>query len=236
MFPGDPSSWCRPVKQTLIRWHRVARDHPWLRRFTLANRLLLSMAFLPTGLVKLLGRRFTILPTDNPIGFFFEAMYRTGPYWNFIGAVQIVAAVLLLFPGTAVVGALLFAPVAASILLITWGVGFGNTVFVAAGMVVSVGWLLLWDADRIVAASRTLTTDRGYRPLLAGAHPIETTGWVVGGLAGMGLWLSTRGFVPAGWRLPLLAAGVAAVVLVVLGWIVSSTRGDTTPTRRRRPS
>lgn len=178
------------------------------------------MAFLPTGMVKLLGRRFTILPTDNPVGFFFEAMYSTGPYWHFIGAVQVLAAVLLLFPGTALMGALLFVPVAASIFLITWGVGFGNTVFVAAGMVLSVGWLLLWDGDRVVAAGRTLVTPGGGTALLAGAHPVELTGWTVGGVVGMGLWLSTRGFVPIEWRLPLLAAGAAAGVLVVIGWVL----------------
>ena len=42
------------------------RATPVLRRFTLMNRLLLAMAFLPTGLVKLTGQRFTILPVDDP--------------------------------------------------------------------------------------------------------------------------------------------------------------------------
>ncbi len=46
------------------------RAAPWLQRFTLMNRLLLAMAFLPTGLVKLAGRRFTTLPVDDPVGFF----------------------------------------------------------------------------------------------------------------------------------------------------------------------
>ena len=182
------------------------------------NRLLLAMAFLPTGLVKLLGQRFTVLPVDNPIGFFFEAMYRTGPFWHFIGAVQVVAALLLLVPSTATIGALVFLPVAFSILLVTWGVGFGNTVFVAFGMILSVGWLLVWDADRVVAASRSLVTPGDRAGLLEGAHPVELAGWVMGGTAGLALWLATRGFVPMGWAGELLITGCVAALMVVAGW------------------
>lgn len=201
---------------------RLLRRQAWLRRFTLANRLLLAMAFLPTGLVKLLGQRFTLLPVENPIGFFFEAMYRTGPWWHFVGAVQVAAALLLLVPATALLGALLFLPVAVSILLITAGVGFGNTVFVAAGMVLSVGWLLLWDADRLLSATRPLLRrgGGGEAPLLDGAHPVEIAGWTVGGVAGMGLWLSTRGFVPSEWLAGLLVAGAGGGVMVAAGWLL----------------
>ena len=69
------------------------------------NRILLAMAFLPTGLVKATGQRFTLLPVDTPVGFFFEAMYRTGPFWRFIGVVQVASAVMLLIPGTALLDA-----------------------------------------------------------------------------------------------------------------------------------
>ena len=151
-------------------------------RFTLVNRLLLAMAFLPTGLVKATGQRFTLISVDDPIGFFFEAMYQTGPYWRFIGAVQIVAAVCLLIPATATVGALPFLPVGMSILLITWGIGFGNTVFIAAGMLLSVIYLLCWDADRIWGAASGLIGVRSQPPLLQGAHWVETLGW------GLGAW------------------------------------------------
>ena len=208
----------------LVRWHAWLRSQAWLRRFTLANRLLLAMAFLPTGMVKLLGRRFTLLPMDNPVGFFFEAMYRTGPYWHFIGGVQVVAALCLLFPPTALLGALLFLPVAVSIFLITWGVGFGNTVLVATGMVVSVGWLLVWDGHRVAAALRPVVGTDRHPPLLEGAHPVEIAGWLLGGAVGMALWLSTRGFVPAAWVLELLVAGVCGAVLVVLGWVLAAVR------------
>ena len=52
----------------------------WLRskRLTVLKRILLVADFIPTGMVKLLGQRFTTLSESNPIRAFFEAMYRAG--------------------------------------------------------------------------------------------------------------------------------------------------------------
>ena len=209
----------------LARAHRWTQAQPWLWRFTLMNRLLLAMAFIPTGLVKATGNRFTILGVDNPVGFFFEAMYQTGPYWRFIGIMQISAALLLLIPRTAIIGALLFFPIGLSILLITWGVGFGNTVFVAAGMLLSVTYLICWDGDRVWAAGAQLFGPTQRRPLLAGAHWLERAGWVLGGMSGMGLLLITRSLIPNSLTLELFFAGVGAAVLVVAGWVAAFAQG-----------
>jgi hypothetical protein len=46
---------------------------PLAGRLTLLSRLLLAMAFLPKGLVKLMGQRFTVLGPDSPVG-----LLRTG--------------------------------------------------------------------------------------------------------------------------------------------------------------
>lgn len=206
-----------------------ARAQPWLGRFTLANRLLLAMAFLPTGLVKATGQRFTTLPVETPVGFFFEAMYRTGPYWHFIGLAQVSAAVLLLVPGTATLGALLFLPIIVSIFLITWGVGFTGTVYVTAAMLVSVAYLLCWDADRLWRAASTVLCWRPGPRLLEGATPIERAGWVLGGLAGVAFFLATRGFLPMSTARELLVAGGVALAMVLLGWIVSLARSRGPP-------
>ena len=45
-------------------------------RFTVFTRVLLAASFIPTGMVKLLGRRFTTIPDSTPIGAFFESMYQ----------------------------------------------------------------------------------------------------------------------------------------------------------------
>jgi uncharacterized membrane protein YphA (DoxX/SURF4 family) len=189
------------------------------------NRLLLAMAFIPTGLVKATGQRFTILPVDNPVGFFFEAMYQTGPFWHFIGIMQIAAGVLLLIPATATLGAVLFVPIIFSIVLITWGIGFGGTVYVTTLMLLAAIYLVCWDADRIWAGGSMLLGTRSGPGLLDGASRAETTGWILGGVAGIMLFMSTRGFVPTEWRLPLLAIGGLCFLVVVGSWIVHVVRG-----------
>lgn len=210
----------------LARLHAWARRQAWLHRFTLANRLLLALAFFPTGLVKATGQRFTTLPLEDPVGFFFEAMYQTGPYWRFIGVTQIVAALLLLVPRTATLGAMLFLPISVSILLITWGVGFTGTVYIAAGMLLSVVYLLCWDADRLWAgAHHVLAPPRKAPSLLAGAHLVERAGWVLGTVAGVGIVFLVRGFGPPSLMRVWLMLGVVAALLVPLGWVLAAIRG-----------
>ena len=94
------------------------RACPLCYRITLVIRVLLAAGFLPTGLIKLLGYRFTSLPADSgPIGAFFEAMYQTGTYWQFIGAVQITGALLLLLPPAAHLGAAIVVSILTNIVI-----------------------------------------------------------------------------------------------------------------------
>jgi hypothetical protein len=183
------------------------------------------MAFLPTGLVKATGQRFTVLPVDNPVGFFFEALYQTGPFWIFIGFVQVLAAIMLLLPRTATLGALLFLPVSLSVFLITWGVGFGNTVYVTAGMLLAAIYLVCWDGDRVwEMGSALLRPAHEDERLLEGATRLEMAGWVLGGTCGMGLFLITRSFLPRTLTLPLLLGGLGAVLVVLAGWAMGWRR------------
>ena len=213
-----------PLPAVLVRALARAHESGFLRRFTLVNRLLLAFAFTPSGLVKLCGERFTTLPVDNPIGFFFEAMYRTGVYWHFLGFVQVTAAILLLIPRTATLGAVLFLPVAVNIFLITYGIGFGGTVWVTGGMLLAVTYLICWDLDKIAAALRPLFRTRVTRRLLQGMHTVELAGWLAGGLAGLGCVLATRGFVPMPVVPALLIVGAAAAALVLVGWLLGHRR------------
>lgn len=209
-----------------VRWHAWARAQPALRRFTLANRLLLAMAFLPTGLTKALGRRFTTIPDTDPIGYFFEAMYQTGAFWHFIGVTQICAAVLLLIPATSTFGALLFLPIGVSIFLITWGLHFTGTVYIAFGMLLSVTYLLCWDADRLWVAGTSVLgpPSASATSLLEDATGVEKSGWFLGGAAGIVLLLIARGLAPSMWTGAALVLGVAAVGLVFAGWVLGFAR------------
>jgi hypothetical protein len=209
--------------------HAWARRQPWLGRFTLMNRILLAMAFLPTGLVKATGQRFTSLPVENPVGFFFEAMYQTGPYWHFVGLMQMAAAVLLLIPATATVGAVLFLPIGLSIFLITWGIGFQGTVYVTAGMLLSVVYLICWDGDRVWRAGTSLLGRSPTGGLLEGAGPVEKAGWAAGAATGMAVFLVVRGFLPSSWMRALLVAGVVSLVVVLASGVATLVRPRKVP-------
>lgn len=219
----------RVLPTPLHEIHTWIRSQPWLGRFTLMNRLLLAMAFIPTGLVKATGQRFTTIPVSNPIGFFFEAMFQTGPFWYFIGLCQIVAGVLLLIPATATVGALLFLPIIFSIVLVTWGLQFTGTVYITSAMLLSVLYLLAWDADRLWAAAGNVVGRREGPGLLVGATLLEKSGWLLGAIAGMALLLTTRDLLPISWRKELLFTGIFAALMVLTGWGMSFMRSVRKP-------
>jgi len=117
-------------------------------RFTLFTRILLAAGFIPTGMVKLLGQRFTTIGVENPIGAFFEALYQTGLFWRFIGLSQVVAGVCLLIPALAHFGAALFLPIMINIFVITVGLGFSGTPIVTGLMLLAVIYLCAWDFHR----------------------------------------------------------------------------------------
>lgn len=120
-----------------------------LQIFTASTRLLLFVSFLPPGMIKVLNRPFTVLPDSNPVGHYFNALYDTGVYYQFIGWSQVIAAVLLIFPRTAHLGALLFLPIIVNIAVLTNAVGFKGTWLVAILMMLAAFWLVAWDYDRI---------------------------------------------------------------------------------------
>jgi uncharacterized membrane protein YphA (DoxX/SURF4 family) len=133
----------------LDRAHARVRRERLLRIFTVFTRLLLALAFTPSGITKVLGNRFTILGIDNPVGFFFEAMYRTGFYWRFLGLCQLAAALLLLIPRTATIGALVYFPLILNIFVITVSLNFRGTPIITGLMLLANIYLLCWDYDKL---------------------------------------------------------------------------------------
>jgi uncharacterized membrane protein YphA (DoxX/SURF4 family) len=148
------------MRKTVDALFLRVRSIPFFWRMTLFTRILLAAGFIPTGMVKLLGNRFTLMPVDTPVGAFFEAMYQTGLYWQFIGGSQVLAGILLLIPRTAHLGALLFLPIMANIFVITFSLGFKGTPFVTALMLLAVLYLCAWDYHRW----RGVVTERPWAP------------------------------------------------------------------------
>lgn len=203
-----------------LRWQRRARSDAFLYRFTLATRVLLVVGFIPTGLVKLLGRRFTSMSPEYPIGAFFETLYRSGLYWHFIGAGQVVAGLCLLLPATATLGAVLFFPILLNIFVVTLSYDFHFTPVVTGLMLLANLYLLCWDYDRLrpilgapPGAAGELAPPREHRLGRA-----ERATYVVGTISAVSLHANMRlGLFPLAWGVPLLIVGGASAV-VALGY------------------
>ena len=180
------------------------------------SRILLAMAFIPTSLVKLLGQRFTVMSVDTPLGFFFEAMYRSGDYWRFIGLGQLLAGILILIPRTATLGAILFFPITLNIFVITIAMDFKGTGFVTGGMLLASLFLLAWDYDKLEAVlfGPTRAEDRWGGP----GSTLERVGFAVGAAAGMVFFLFTRGFVAPAVGKASIIVGMIAAGIVFLAW------------------
>lgn len=211
------------AERALSRLHARVRANGLLYRFTLFTRILLAIGFIPTGLVKIRGERFTMLPIEHPVGFFFEAMYQTGLYWNFLGWGQFVAAVLLLVPRTATLGAILLLPIILNVFVITISIDFAGTPVITGLMLLAVIYLLCWDYDRlkvIVGAvlSRPQATHRVPTSRLAlWSERGAFTAFAAGGLAFFG---ATRSFLPMNIaRQITLALFVAAAVLALVACV-----------------
>ncbi len=129
--------------------HLKARQNKWLWAFAIFNRIMLALGFLPSGFVKVNGERFTSLATTHPMGSYLEAFYHTGFYYSFVGVTQITAAVLLLIPRTATLGAILYFPIILNIFLLSFAVRFEGSLLSSPLMVISCFYLLCWDWHKL---------------------------------------------------------------------------------------
>jgi hypothetical protein len=111
--------------------------------------VLLGIGFIFPSIPKILHKPFTVLPDTNPVGHYFNALYQTGFYYEFLGWAQLTAALLLLFPRTAHIGSLLFLPIIANIAVLTTAVGFKGTWLVTILMCLAATWLVAWEYDRL---------------------------------------------------------------------------------------
>jgi hypothetical protein len=135
---------------TLTRLHASATAQPALRLFTVIVRVLLALAFVPSGLIKILDQPFTTLPVSDPVGYFFAGFFSAHGYYRFVGAAQWTAAALLLTPWTATLGAFVYLPIITNIFAITLAIGpaFYGTRVVTGLMFLADIYLIAWDWDR----------------------------------------------------------------------------------------
>jgi uncharacterized membrane protein YphA (DoxX/SURF4 family) len=171
----------------LDRLHARVVRVPVLQYFTAVTRILLAVGFLPSGLTKIQNHRFTSLPVSNPVGFFFEAFYQSGVWYQFVGWAQVVAAVLLLVPRTAALGALLYFPIIVNIALVTIGVGFTGTPLLTVLMALGSLYLVCWEYDKWRALLPRWERRPQPAPFGRRVYLLSALGWGAAGTAAFGL-------------------------------------------------
>jgi uncharacterized membrane protein YphA (DoxX/SURF4 family) len=132
----------------LDHFNATAKRNKWLRYFTLFNRVALAVGFITSGSVKIMGERFTSLSVNHPMGNYLEALHHTGYYYTFIGIMQVTAAVFLLIPRMATLGAILYFPIILNICILSIAVRFEGSLLSSPLMVLANLYLLCWDYDK----------------------------------------------------------------------------------------
>ena len=129
--------------------YHEAKTDKWFQNFAVFCRIALAASFILAGFIKIMGERFAAgLPSNNPLGHYFDALYLTGYYYTFIGIAQIIIAILLLIPRTSLLGALMYFPIIVNICVLTYATRFDGTRGVTM-MVLANLFLLIWDYDHL---------------------------------------------------------------------------------------
>lgn len=212
------------MERVLHSYSESARQNSWLYRGTLGLRFLLSMGFIPTGLVKLFGLPFSNLGSSSPIGVFFDMLLSTGVYWQFLGGMQVLAGILVMFNRTLALGSIFFTGIMLNILFITIGLGFGNTAYLSFMMVLGCLWLCFWEWGKL----RVLFFDSGTvisQKEDSGSKSVELsvfekTVYGTGYCCGLLFFGMTRGLkLPLGTEIFLVGIGLVCLVIAfILGF------------------
>ena len=129
--------------------YEILRENKFNQWVIIHLRYLLGVAFIPSGYTKLVGNRFTQISTDNPIGYFFEALYQSGFYYNALGLFQLLASFLLMTQRLSTLGNLIFCSLTLNICLITISLSFKGTWIITSLMLLASIILLIWDYNKL---------------------------------------------------------------------------------------
>ncbi len=137
------------MRNKLEQYYHKAKGNKWYGYFAVFCRVTLAIAWIISGFVKISGERFAAgLSHNHPLGQYFDALLNTGYYYTFIGVGQVIVAILLLIPRTAVLGAIGSFPIILNICVLTYAVRFEGT-RAATFMLLANLFLLGWDYNRL---------------------------------------------------------------------------------------
>jgi hypothetical protein len=123
--------------------------------FIIYTRYLLGAGFVFASIVKIKGERFTSESHENAAFgtafHFFETMYQTGIYWQFLGWGQLIGGFLLMTQRYSKLGAVVFLPIMLNVFMITISMDFAYTPVITFLMLFANILLLLWHWDELKA-------------------------------------------------------------------------------------
>jgi uncharacterized membrane protein YphA (DoxX/SURF4 family) len=225
------SSLSRSLSQgVLALWQRR-----WANLCVVNLRFLIGFAFLPAGLKKVLAEPFTAAENVGAFHEFLRAFHATGFFYRFVGAVQLLAALLLLSQRFAALGAALVLPLLTAIVALCWSTGVYPTATVVTLMLLGTLALLAWELPRFSVS---------VGDALAAGQPRHDVGaWRACGLGIVLLYLAACAlsgdvYRPRGaeWNRPafylLIAIAVSPLVTLALERRRPSLSGATAPQRR----
>lgn len=167
-----------------------ARRTRWVNVAVVNLRFLIAFAFVPAAMKKLLGQPFTDPTNHGVFHDFLHAFRATGWFYPFVGAMQLLAAVLLFTQRFATLGAALALPILSAIMVFCWSTGVVPTATVATLMWLGTVGLLVWDLERwralFVPSHRTV--ELRIEPARA---PIDMKLWTTCGIAILVVYLGS---------------------------------------------
>lgn len=218
-----------PLEPALDHLHARITTNRWLQRLTAFTRVMLAIGFIPPGMTKVLGHRFTIISPETSIGSFFEAFFQASEYYVFVGAAQVLAGLLLLIPRTAALGTVLYFPIILNIFVITMAMHFRGTWVITGMMLLATTYLLLWDFDKWKRLLFPGTTSvHQSAATLSWAQMLNACAYAAFLMSGLGFFFIARGLLPQRLMpLTLLGGGVAVGLGLAAWWL--ERRSTATP-------
>jgi hypothetical protein len=185
--------------------------------FTIGLRYLIGAAFVFASIVKIEGQRFTSQSGQNePIDtswHYFETMYRSGIYWNFIGWGQLIAGFLLMSQRFSTLGAVAFFPIIANVFVITISYDFNGTPVITFLMLLGNIYLLLWDWDKFKVIVNPQTT----RYIPNDMPFMQRKAWTILGIFYFGITI----LIKKGSSLPLLYQSINPALFLLICLVLS---------------
>ncbi|MDB4962113.1 MAG: hypothetical protein JWP01_2112 [Myxococcales bacterium] len=124
------------------------RSKRWANLCVINLRFLIGFAFIPSALKKVLDQPFTDPTNSGPFHDFLHAFHATGWFYQFVGVMQLLVAVLLFSQRFATLGALLALPILTAITAFCWSTRVIPTATVATLMLLGTCALAIWDVHR----------------------------------------------------------------------------------------